>query len=223
MGLRDLALVRPPSRTRQRAAAMAVHAHDVLERARIVPGIAEAVADCRLVVGTTCRAGPYRAHAAGAESLAPLILEHAAAGSVAIVFGPEDHGLSNDDLKACQRLLRIDASADYPSLNLAQAVLLCCYELRRAAGVVPRRRRAVPLASAARTEFLFARLQAALLRIGFLNPQNPDHIMFALRRLIGRAGLEVPELRILLGLTRQIEWFGGPSARRGNGGEEARS
>jgi tRNA/rRNA methyltransferase len=217
MGLRDLTLVGPKLRRLNFGGVMAVHARDLLENARVVADLSQAVSDCTLVVGTTRRGGLYRAAADGPEMLAPLIVDHARQGKVALLFGPEDHGLSNDDLKHCQRLIAIDTSPDYPSLNLAQAVLLCCYELRRAvlAGV-PSKSQLDP-APAADVEFLFERLQSAFLRIGFLNPQNPDHIMFALRRLFGRAQLEGPDVRILLGLARQIEWYGRSGAGQSAG------
>lgn len=214
MGLRDLTLVEPKLRRLSRGGVMAVHARDLLENARIVGDLSQAVSDCTLVVGTTRRGGLYRAAAAGPDVLAPVMVDHARRGKVALLFGPEDHGLTNDDLKHCQRLIVIETSADYPSLNLAQAVLLCCYELRRAAATsgTPTKGRPGP-ASAADVELLFERLQSAFLRIGFLNPQNPDHIMFAFRRLFGRAELEASDVRILLGLARQIDWYG----RQGSG------
>jgi len=196
---------------------MAVHARDLLEKARIVDDLSHAVSDCTLVVDTTRRGGLYRAAAASPETLAPLLVDHARRGKVALLFGPEDHGLTNDDLKHCQRLIAIDTSADYPSLNLAQAVLLCCYELRRAAQAGVPSKTALEPAPAADVEFLFERLQSAFLRIGFLNPQNPDHIMFALRRLFGRAELEGSDVRILLGLARQIEWYGRAGAAQSAG------
>jgi tRNA/rRNA methyltransferase len=132
---------------------------------------------------------------------------------VALVFGPEDHGLANDDLKHCNRLMTIPTSADYTSLNLAQAVMVCVYEIFLAAAPRPRKERHggeadLQLAPAKRVAFVFTRLQEAFLRIGFLPPENPDHIMFAVRRLLGRAGLEEREVRILLALARQIEWSG---------------
>jgi tRNA C32,U32 (ribose-2'-O)-methylase TrmJ len=99
----------------------------------VVETLPAAVADCHLVVGTTCRTGGYRTEIEDLATLAPAIVERAAAGPVAIVFGPEDHGLSNTDLRHCQRLCAIDTSDEYASLNLAQAVLLVCWELRRAA------------------------------------------------------------------------------------------
>lgn len=214
MGLHDLCLVRPRARRRFWASAMAVHAADVLEKARTAPSLAAAVADCALVVGTTCRGGLYRAAAEAPEVLAPILVDRAAAAPVALVFGPEDHGLSNEDLKHCQRLVNIPTASDYPSLNLAQAVLLCCYEIRRAAqAAVP----AVGRHDAARAEdveFALTRLQESFLQIGFLHRENPDHIMFAFRRIFGRAGLEDRDVRILLGLARQIEWYGREGARR---------
>jgi tRNA/rRNA methyltransferase len=208
MGLHDLALVEPKLRRLNRGGVMAVHARDLLEKARIVDDLSAALSDCTLIVGTTRRGGLYRAAAVSLEMLAPLIVDHARRGRVALVFGPEDHGLTNDDLKHCQRLIQIDTSPDYPSLNLAQAVLLCCYELRRAAQAGAPAKNALEPAPAADVEFLFERLQSAFLRIGFLNPQNPDHIMFALRRVLGRAQLEASDIRIFLGLARQIEWYG---------------
>ena len=209
-GVRHLVLVRPRLRRDARlATAMAVHARDLLSRARTVGTLAEAVADCRLVVGTTRRGGLYRAAAEPPDDVAPAVLARARRGPVALVFGPEDHGLSNDDLKQCHRLITIPTSAAYPSLNLAQAVLLCCYELRRTLlGGGPSPANPIPSpAAAADIDFALERLKEALLRIGFLHPQNPDHIMFAFRRLFGRAGLETRDVRILLGLARQIEWY----------------
>lgn len=214
MGLCRLTLVKPVARRNRVASVMAVHADDVLDGAQTVSDVASAVADCGLVVGTTCRGGAYRAAAQGLDAVAPLVAARARRGPVALVFGPEDHGLSNEDLKHCQHLVTIDTSVGYPSLNLAQAVLLCCYEIRRALLAGERAPCMIEPAAAADVEFALERLQAALLRIGFLHPQNPDHIMFSLRRVLGRAGLEARDVRILLGLARQIEWYAGEGWRR---------
>jgi tRNA/rRNA methyltransferase len=209
MGLRDLALVGTSQRRVGRASVMAVHARDVVERATRSVSLAAAVADCHVVIGTTCRDGLYRASARDVAETAPWIIEQAARSRIALVFGPEDHGLTNEDLKHCHRLIRIPTSDEYPSLNLAQAVLLCCYELRRVASGSAAAQADTAPATAKEVDFVFERLQEAFLRVGFLNPQNPDHIMFALRRLLGRAGLEPVDCRILLGLARQIEWYAG--------------
>jgi tRNA/rRNA methyltransferase len=123
-----------------------------------------------------------------------------------LLFGPEDSGLSNEDLRLCHRLVTIPTDPAYTSLNVAQAVLLCCYEVFLAAqeeASTPLR----PLAIAERQELMYEKLKGALLKVGFLHGDNPDHIMFALRRILGRAGLEDRDVRILLGMARQIEWY----------------
>src|SRR5262245_4139649 len=209
MGLGQLTMVRPAVRRFAAAEAMAVHARDVLRNAQKVATLGAAVADCALVVGTTCRGGQYRATAEPAQAIAPILLEAAAHGPVAVLFGPEDHGLTNHDLRVCQRLISIDADPAYASLNLAQAVLLVCYELRRAAQSSQPGRLALVPAAAADVQRMYHPLQRALLSIGFLHPQNPEHIMFALRALVGRTGLADHEVRILLGIARQIEWAAG--------------
>lgn len=219
MGLRQLVLVEPAFRNRAAAAGMAVHARDVLDASRTVASLAEALADCRFVVGTTCREGLYRAGARPPHELAPLIAARARGGPVALVFGPEDRGLTNEDLKLCQHLITIDADPGYSSLNLAQAVLLCCYELRRATVAGPPEDD-LDLAPAIEIEHTLERLKAAFLRIGFLHRDNPEHIMFAFRRIFGRAGLERRDARILMGLARQIEWYARDGATRAPGREE---
>lgn len=206
MGLRDLALVQPRLDDDFWAQAMAVHAGDVLGSRRSFDSLPDAVGDCGLVVGTTCRAGAYRAAAEPPRLVAPRVVAAAAANRVALVFGPEDHGLSNDDLKACQQLIVIPTAADYASLNLAQAVMVCCYELFLASQDAPTEVR--ELATAERLDLLYRRLQAAFLRIGYLHDSNPEHILYDFRRFLGRAQLEERDVRVLLALARQIEWYG---------------
>jgi tRNA/rRNA methyltransferase len=219
MGLRDLALVRPAFRRRFWARTMAVHAVDVLESAHTYDTLAHAVADCGLVAGTTCRQGPYRNHPLTPRQAAAELVHSAATNKVALVFGPEDHGLSNHDLQLTQMVIKIPSHETYPSLNLAQAVAVCCYELFVADTSAVSGEPAGVLASSADTELMFERLQHAFLSIGFLLRDNPEHIMYALRSMLGRARLEERDVRILLGLARQIEWFSrsGANADRGFG------
>ena len=209
-GLQELSLVRPAPMKTFWAQAMAVHADDILGQVQRHDSLATAVADCGLVVGTTCRDGLYRSAAEAPRQVVPRILAAAAQNRVALVFGPEDHGLSNEDLKACHQLITIPANAAYPSLNLAQAVMVCCYELFVAASaeLVAGQEAGPRLASAEQVEFMLQRLQSAFLQIGYLHADNPDHIMFAYRRILGKAQLEERDVRILLALARQIEWFG---------------
>lgn len=211
MGLSDLALVEPGEMDPAWARAMAAHAVDVLEGARRFDSLAAAVADCHWVLGTTARDGGYRGHPLTPRQAGQRVAEVARRDRVALVFGPEDHGLSNDDLKECHELICIPTSTAYASLNLAQAVLVCSYEVFLAVtesqGWDWQPSRPQP-AAAGDLHFLFERLQQAFAAIGFLLPENPDHIMHSLRRMLGRAQLEEREVRILLGLARQIEWYG---------------
>jgi tRNA/rRNA methyltransferase len=206
MGLHDLTLVGGGRTQSFWARAMAAHAADMLRTARRFATLREAVADCALVVGTTCRGGLYRSHSRSPREVAPEIVAAAQTGKAALVFGPEDHGLQNRDLTHCQMLITIPAHPDYLSLNVAQAVMICLYELYVAALDAPPRSE-IARAPAELVERLFDRMRTSLLKIGFLDPQNPDHILLALRRILGRGGLEEKDARILSGLFRQIEWY----------------
>jgi len=205
-GATELAIV-GTARTRSFwARAMAVHGRDVLSEARCYGTIREAITDCTLVVGTTCRGGLYRKHSQTPHEVAPTIAAAARAGKVALIFGPEDHGLSNQDLEPCQLLITIPAHADYQSLNVAQAAVICLYEIFLAslgAAAVER----IERARAEDIERMYDRMRSTLLKIGFLDSENPEHMLLAFRRILGRAGLEDADVRIFTGLFRQIEWY----------------
>jgi tRNA/rRNA methyltransferase len=205
-GVRDLALVNPARVNRSQAEMMAVHASDLLDTMQVHPSLRSATSDCGLVIGTTCRSGLYREHAVPLRTLAPAVVAATTANRVALVFGPEDSGLSNEDLRCCHQLLTIPTDPTYASLNVAQAVLLCCSEMFLAASTEDKSV-ASPLAVAERQEVMYEKLKNALLKIGFLHKDNPEHIMLALRRILGRAGLEERDVRIVLGMARQIEWY----------------
>jgi len=206
MGQTDLALV-GKARTRSFwARAMAVHGRDILANAQRYETLREAVDDCVLVVGTTCRSGLYRKHSQSPEALAGEILTAAKNGKVALVFGPEDHGLSNRDIEPCQLLMTIPTHPEYPSLNVAQAVVICLYELY-VATLGPIESNGIRRAPAEDVERLFDRMRAVLLKIGFLDSENPEHMLLAFRRILGRAGLEEKDVRIFTGMFRQIEWY----------------
>ncbi len=209
MGFNELTLVNPLPLHRAQADIMAVHARDVLDTMSVHSSLRAAIGDCGLVVGTTCRPGLYRDTAVSPRTLAPHIVTMAAANHVALVFGPEESGLTNEDLRVCHRLISIPTDAGYSSLNLAQAVLLCCYEIFLAAQAEQEDTvsKGHPLALAEQQELMYEKLKQALLRIGFLHGDNPEHIMFALRRILGRTGLEERDVRILLGMARQIDWY----------------
>ena len=205
-GLSDLAIVGNARTQSFWARAMAVHGREILRKARRYETLPETIADCILTVGTTCRSGLYRDHSQAPRVMAPEIAAAAQLGKVALIFGPEDHGLRNDDLKYCQRLIHIPTHPDYSSLNVSQAAVICLYEIYLASlGEVPIKR--LQLAPAEDVERLYERMYESLSKIGFLNPQNPEHMLFAFRRILGRAGLEDKDVAILTGLFRQIEWY----------------
>jgi tRNA/rRNA methyltransferase len=126
---------------------------------------------------------------------------------VALLFGPEDHGLSNKDLEHCQLLVTIPTHPDYPSLNVAQAVVVCLYEIYLASLVPMKNDAEIQRAEAEHIERLFDIMRSSLLKIGFLDSENPEHMLLAFRRIFGRAGLEDKDVRILTGMFRQIEWY----------------
>jgi tRNA/rRNA methyltransferase len=205
-GVRQLALVGKARTGSFWARAMAVHGRDILSNAVPYETLREAVADCALVVGTTCRQGLYRAHSRSPRELAGEMIAAAGIGKVALIFGPEDHGLSNEDLKHCQLLINIPADPEYQSLNVAQAAMICLYEIYLASRGEPTKE-SLPLARAEDVERLYDRMRSSLLKIGYLDSQNPEHMLFAFRRILGRTRLEERDVRILTGLFRQIEWY----------------
>jgi len=206
MRLGDLRLVAPRDYDPRAAAAMAVHAGDVLDRARIFPDLAAALDDRTLIVGTTCRVGPYRSETRALREAAPALVGESAANRVAIVFGPEDFGLTNLEIARCHRLITIPTAPDYPSLNLAQAVIVVAYELMLAAGAARTPASIGQFASAGDVEAMHHRMAEALVAIGFLPAENPDHLMLTLRAMLGRSGVRPRELEILNGIARQVRW-----------------
>jgi len=206
VGAKELAIVGNARTESFWAKAMAVHGRDILQAAKCYPTIREAIADCTLVIGTTCRAGLYRSHSQTPRQVAPTIAAAARGGKVALLFGPEDHGLSNKDLEHCQLLINIPANPEYQSFNVAQAVVICLYEVY-VASLTAVADDGLVRAQAEDIERLFDIMRNALLKIGFLDSENPEHMLLAFRRIFGRTGLEDKDVRILTGMFRQIEWF----------------
>ena len=206
MGQTELAIVGKARTQSFWARAMAVHGRYILENAKCYDTLRDAIGDCVLVVGTTCRSGLYRRHSQAPREIARDIVAAARNGKIALIFGPEDHGLSNKDLEHCQLLMTIPTHPDYQSLNVAQAAIICLYELYLAA-LIPAQSSAIQRAPAEDVERLFDRMRAVLLKIGFLDAENPEHMLLAFRRILGRAGLEDKDVRIFTGLFRQMEWY----------------
>lgn len=214
MGLAKLRLVAPDAALDwAEAEKMAVHADGVLASRETFATLAEAVADCIAVVGTTARRGLYRQHAQAPRETAAAIAPLAAAGLVAIVFGREDRGLLNEEVACCTHLVQIPTAA-YASLNLAQAVMVMAYELFLAAGTYEPVREKSPPAPAALKARMTAIWRDYLLEIGFMEPDMADHMMAAMSRIFARGALTEDDVRILMGIVRQSRWAVSQGPRR---------
>ena len=207
MGISDLVLAEPKICDGWAdAARMAVHADGILSARRETATLAEALEGCSWAVGTTARGGLYRQHVKTPRELAPELLQLAASGRVALVFGREDKGLSNDEVGICTHLIRIPVHPAYASLNLSQAVLLCCYELYGALGTYEAPVEKSPPANAAHKLLLLEKWRAMLLDIGFMKDDKADHMMQGIQRIFSRGTFSEDDVAIMMGVARQADW-----------------
>lgn len=206
-GVTDLRLVNPQvDHLIHEARQMAVKATSVLESAKIYSSLSDTLADCSLSIGTTRRSGRYREDMLHPDEAARMILPITQAAKVALVFGREDKGLHTSELDLCQRFVTIPTSDELPSMNLAHSVALCLYEVNKTKGELSSNEQGrKQLASNEILEQMYSHMQESLTRVGFLNPQNPEHIMRAFRRVLGRSALNEREVRIMRGLFSQID------------------
>ena len=235
MGLQNLVLVKPHcDPLGAEARQMAVHAADVLESATIVATLPEALRGCQRAIATTARPRVDTVLESPRTAL-PWLLESLpqATGTAhgAILFGPEDRGLSNDELNYAQRFVAIPSHPTYPVLNLAQAVAICCYELYQLLPTPhsplptpPSSPASPPLSPPApldRLDGYYQHLEAVLLAIGYLHPHTAASRMQKFRRLFNRALPSTDEVAMLRGILSQVEWAvqqpGKPSAHKNPG------
>ena len=211
MGLEDLWLVKPARFPDQEAEWRAAAAADLLASATVVPGLDAAIADCQLVIGTSARGRHIPWPVLDPRRCAERTLQAAASGEqVAIVFGREDRGLTNEELHACHLHLHVPSHEDYPSLNLAMAVQIVAYELRmlEVSGQLPEDACAewdAPFSTVENMELYYRHLEQTLTEIGFLNPAAPRQLMPRLRRLYNRVRLDEMELNILRGILTETQ------------------
>ena len=222
MGLRHLVLVNPQCDPDDESAQrMAVHGADVLAAATTVASLPEALVGCQRAIATTGRLHRQDQPLEPPEVALPWLLPPDPDNrfATALIFGPEDRGLSNAELVYAQRWVRIPASADYPSLNLAQAVAVCSYLLHRAAmaealaetlaetyGPVKAPATSASSAPLDQIEGFYQDLEILLLKIGYLYPHTAASRMAKLRRLFHRSGPDQQELAMLRGVLRQVNW-----------------
>ena len=211
MGLTQLALVRPDKYPHSQATAMASGAVSVLESARVVETMEEAVGDCTWVVGASARPRHLGDEPLTPWNAAAKLVEQTRHGTVALVFGCERTGMTNEELERCNAVTMIPANPGYSSLNLAQAVQVMTYELRKAAmpdvpSVAGKREHpwyAPP--SAEEMERFYTHLEQVLRATGFIDPSNPRVLMRRLRTLYNRAQPDRNELNILRGILTSVE------------------
>ena len=206
MGLSQLVLVAPKVFPHAEATARASGAAGVLDAARVVPNLDDALSGCRLAIGLSVRHRELVGKVQSVRDAAAEAITIAPSGDVAIVFGTETFGLTNDDVSRCQTLAFIPANPDYGSLNLAAAVQVVAYELRMAAGLVGGYAAVTyPLAAQDEVAGLHEHAAKTLTALGFFNPDRPRRLLPRLRRLFARTRLEHEEVNILRGVLASID------------------
>lgn len=214
MGLSDLRLVAPKNGLDRQAFERAASALDVLDRAVVTETIDEAIADCSLVVGTSARGRRIPWPLVNPRQCARSVMAEAPDARVALMFGREDRGLTNEELQRCNLHVHIPANEEYSSLNLAMAVQVLCYELRMTYLESQQQLTESPMAdwdlnfaSAEDLERFFVHLEQALSEMGFLKTSAPKQLMTRLRRLFVRTRMDEMEISILRGvLTSAQSW-----------------
>ena len=205
MGFGRLSVVKPKNLDMHKIMPMATAGgRHVVESMEVFDTLDQALGPYNYVVGSTARLGSHR-KAFSPEKLGQALIPVSQENEIALVFGREDRGLTNEELRLCHHLVNI-RTADFSSLNLAQAVLIICYETARAGmekppEFVPR------LANRFDLDAMYGQLTDVLTRIGFINPENPQHWMDNIRRFFASHPLTARDVKIVRGVCRQIDWY----------------
>jgi tRNA (cytidine32/uridine32-2'-O)-methyltransferase len=222
MGVSDLVLVEPKEFPTAKATARATGAADLLHRAKVVASLDEALADCQLVLGTSARMRTIPWPLMSPREATQIVLNEHKDAKIAIVFGREDAGLNNEELRRCHYHICIPGNEDYSVLNVAAAVQVICYEMRMAAltqvsaaGVEQVDSEPVmpiqiggwdePLVSAEDMERFLVHFEETLLDIGFFDPKNPKQLMTRARRLFMRTRMDRLELNLMRGVLSTVQ------------------
>lgn len=212
MGLRDLYLVAPKHYPHEDSVFRAANALDVLDRAVVVPTFEEAIADCGLVIGSSARERAIPWPLLGARGATQQAVRETAKHKVAMVFGREDRGLTNEELQRCQLHINIPSNPEYSSLNVAMAVQVVAYELRMAAMSEDKPIDImadwdVPFAGGQDVERFFTHLEQTLSEMGFLKADAPKQTSARLRRMFQRTRLDVMEIQMLRGILTSAQYW----------------
>ena len=208
-GFTQLRLVNPTKHYKSLLAKkMALSAFSVLESALIFNDLKSALSDIQVTFGTTRRFGKYRKNFFTPSGAAKKLQETYQKASCALVLGPEDTGLETKDLDLCQHFITIPTHDAYPSMNLSHALAVLLYEVSLKSDLGKKFFNPPPkkLAAGDEIEHMFAHMRETLLKIDFLDQQNPDHLLRTFRRLFGTAGLTSRDVRIIRGMMSRIDW-----------------
>jgi tRNA/rRNA methyltransferase len=206
MGIGNIIIVGAADLDKEEMNKRATHlAADMLEQIKYYDDIGEALADFPYIVGTTARLGKARGPFNTPHKIAENIVGISRKNKVALLFGPEDAGLANNELRYCQATVTIPSTRDFKSLNLSHAVMILCYEIYTTS--LPVTEEVPPKwARSGEVEGMYGQIKTMLSEIGFLNPENPEYWMMHLRRFFARSGLLAREVKIIRGICRQLEW-----------------
>jgi len=181
-------------------------AAELIDQIQYFEGLQQALEGFEFIVGSTARLGAARGPVVSPREMAKNLVDLSRNNRVALLFGPEDTGLSNDDLRLCHSLVTIPTSEQLKSINLSHAVMVLCYEIFIAQRgdletFTPR------LATTGEIEGMYGQIKTLLQKIGFLNPQNPEYWMLHIRRFFSRTRLTSREIKIIRGICRQLDWY----------------
>jgi len=208
MGIGKLMVVDPENYDVDKVLKLATHeAADVVERIEICSDVKTALACFNYVAGTTARLGGQRQSVISPSTLAESLISISKKNRIAILFGPEDKGLSNEDLRYCHALVNIP-TAEFSSINLAQAVMILCYELHKAS-ITGESQFTPRLATRQELDGMYDQLKEMLVRIDYINHENPDYWMNRLRQFFTRMQLRARDVSIIRGICRQMNWYSG--------------
>jgi len=222
MGIGQLIVVNPENFNLDRVLTLATHAAaDMVADMGRYNDLVTAIAPFNYVVGTTARLGGERQRVTSPAQMARRLVPITQENRVALLFGPEDRGLSNEEIRLCHLLVNIP-TAQFSSLNLAQAVMVLCYELRKTSLPEPKPVNA-RLATRIELDGMYDQVKDILVRINYIQPQNPDYWMNKLRYFFSRMELRGGEVSIIRGICRQINWYADKCHRDGAQGMPAPS
>jgi len=205
MGIHRLIVVDGCSPLHMNAYKLASGAEEILERAEECPTLSEAISGMGCVAGTTSETGKERTPLLTPKELAAKLIPISKKNFIGLVFGSEKEGLKNEELSLCHLYARIPSFESFSTLNLAQAVMVLCYELFQSSTATLAC--STRMASSEQAERMFAHMEKTLLDIGFLEADKPKRIMRTLRRLLARSRMEERDIQILQGIWSKVDWI----------------